>query len=228
MKPCVVCRSLDRTRWRGIGGIPCGSCLPYRKPAAEIHRVNELIGLSSCIWTTKGRETLDKDRTREFLDQAAQLAEQGLRVIAFAQRSWTQAAEVPHDDALEQDLQLMGLVELQDPLRPEVPAALQKCKAAGIRVIMITGDHPLTARALAQQAYAKTAEATPRKTPRSFSLLRSYLWLGLWESAAAMAAFFFILKVVAGAVQKDPVQPEQSSNLNLFSSGKWAPVVAKT
>jgi magnesium-transporting ATPase (P-type) len=75
------------------------------------------------------------------------MGEQGLRVLAFAYR----ALESPwKHDALEQDLVCAGLVGLQDPPRPEVPNALRKCREAGIRVIMTTGDNPRTALAIAR------------------------------------------------------------------------------
>jgi Ca2+-transporting ATPase len=78
------------------------------------------------------------------------LAADGLRVLAVAQgryegRQWP-AAE--HDF----DFEFVGLLGLADPLRPQVPAAIAECRAAGIRVVMITGDYPLTARAVARQA----------------------------------------------------------------------------
>jgi len=76
------------------------------------------------------------------------MAERGLRVLAFAYRAlmpqWTH-------ETLEQDLVLAGLVGLEDPPRAEVSEALGKCREAGIKVIMISGDHPRTARAIARE-----------------------------------------------------------------------------
>ena len=83
--------------------------------------------------------------------QAARLADRGLRVLGVAkarhpvQDAWP---GVQHDF----DLEWLGLVALADPLRPEVPRAIAECRQAGIRVVMITGDHPRTARAIAAQA----------------------------------------------------------------------------
>lgn len=83
--------------------------------------------------------------------QAARLADQGLRVLGVAKAQHATDQDWPniqHDFAL----QWLGLVGLADPLRPEVPQAIAQCRKAGIRVVMITGDHPRTAAAIAAQA----------------------------------------------------------------------------
>ena len=83
-----------------------------------------------------------------FVKAQDEMAEAGLRVLAFAYR---RVAEPYNRSALEEDLTLCGLVGLEDPPRPEVPDAVQRCRDAGIKVIMITGDHPRTAKAIARQ-----------------------------------------------------------------------------
>lgn len=75
------------------------------------------------------------------------MAEQGLRVLALAYRRIPSHCE---RDVWERELTLCGLIGLEDPPRPEVPAAIARCRAAGIKVIMVTGDHPHTAKAIAR------------------------------------------------------------------------------
>jgi len=81
------------------------------------------------------------------------MASQGLRVIALAHRLLPAA---PHPEApqeeLESELVLAGFMGLEDPIRPEVPGAVARCHSAGIRVILVTGDHPDTALAVARRA----------------------------------------------------------------------------
>ncbi len=76
------------------------------------------------------------------------MAQRGLRVLAFAYRT----LNVGYDpQRLEENLVFAGLAGLEDPPRPEVPDALRKCRDAGIKVIMVTGDHPRTAAAIARK-----------------------------------------------------------------------------
>lgn len=93
---------------------------------------------------------LAPERRQALLAAAQAMAGDGLRVLAVARASFE-----GHDwPATQQgfDFELLGLVGLSDPVRPGVPEAVRDCRAAGIRVLMITGDHPETARAIARQA----------------------------------------------------------------------------
>ena len=85
-----------------------------------------------------------------------QMAAQGLRVIAVAYRQLPEESETIPDeagaDSLEHDLILAGFLGIEDPVRPEVAPAVVKCHTAGIEVVMITGDHPATALAVASKA----------------------------------------------------------------------------
>jgi Ca2+-transporting ATPase len=82
--------------------------------------------------------------------QVQALAERGLRVLGVAQGSWPVGQPWPQAQA-DLPLQWLGLVALADPPRDDVPAAIAQCRQAGVRLIMMTGDHPDTARAIARQ-----------------------------------------------------------------------------
>lgn len=93
---------------------------------------------------------LDANEHRAVLEANQQLAAQGLRVLALAARRTAQLGKDRDDD--ERNLTVYGLLGFQDPLRPEVPGAVAECQHAGIRIAMITGDHALTAHAVAEAA----------------------------------------------------------------------------
>jgi len=100
---------------------------------------------------------LDAARRDAIRNQVEAMAERGLRVLGVARGRWRGAAPAPDQSPPwpqsqhDFDFDFLGLVALADPPRPEVPAALAECRRAGVRVIMMTGDHPATARAIAQQ-----------------------------------------------------------------------------
>ena len=78
------------------------------------------------------------------------LAAEGLRVLALARKT-TPPEPAPTLQAAESELEFLGLIGMWDPIRPEVPAAIAQCRAAGIRVLMVTGDHPATALGIARR-----------------------------------------------------------------------------
>ncbi|HEX2901723.1 MAG TPA: cation-translocating P-type ATPase [Bacteroidia bacterium] len=78
------------------------------------------------------------------------MAEGGLRVIGVAQAAHPAGKALPESQA-DFEFKFMGLIALEDPIRPEVPAAIALCNKAGIRVIMITGDYPATAKSIGAQ-----------------------------------------------------------------------------
>jgi len=93
--------------------------------------------------------TVDRDR---LLAQKEAMAARGLRVLAFAEGEIGPSVEGGFGRQHLVNLVFLGLAGMQDPLRPEVPAAIAACRAAGIEVAMITGDDPRTASAIARQA----------------------------------------------------------------------------
>jgi Ca2+-transporting ATPase len=90
-----------------------------------------------------------------------EMATDGLRVLGIARGRFT-SAELP-DDPRGFTLEYVGLVGLADPLRASVPDAVAECRSAGIRVLMITGDYPTTARVIAKQAGLETGEIVTGK-----------------------------------------------------------------
>ena len=79
------------------------------------------------------------------------MADKALRVLAVAQRSWSEKPADNTPEFLEQELVFLGLTGMIDPVRPEVKLAIEECRGAGIRPVMITGDHKDTAVAIARE-----------------------------------------------------------------------------
>lgn len=116
--------------------------------------------LDRCSWlrTEKGREKLTPSKKAELLRENENLARQGLRVIAIASQKMTNLKTSAKDiSKLESSLRkpshedtFLGLAGMMDSPRPESKAAIKRCLDAGIRPVMITGDHPITAEAIAR------------------------------------------------------------------------------
>jgi magnesium-transporting ATPase (P-type) len=109
--------------------------------------------LEACAFVRERGRTvgLDPDREAAVLADVEALAADGLRVLAIARRPLD--SRVPESAAAaERQLELLGLVGMADLVRPEVPEAIARCRRAGIRVVMVTGDHPATAAAVAAKA----------------------------------------------------------------------------
>jgi sodium/potassium-transporting ATPase subunit alpha len=98
----------------------------------------------ACSMTAELRQRIDA--------MVDSLASEGQRIIAVASRSLPPDILDAEQEQLEEGLTLAGFVCLEDPLRPEVPEAVQRCHRGGIGVLLITGDHPQTAAAIARQA----------------------------------------------------------------------------
>jgi Ca2+-transporting ATPase len=110
--------------------------------------VNSLLDICSHIWINGQAKPLTEIWHRHISVTYSQLAKNGLRVMGAAFRP-LQSAEEWED--VEQNLIFIGMVGMNDPARPEVRDAVLTCKRAGIRPVMITGDHPLTARFIARE-----------------------------------------------------------------------------
>ncbi len=132
----------DRRRLSTVHESSTGRVL-YTKGALE-----SVLPLCREIQIGRERRSITDEYRRSLIETETKMAHGGLRVLAFAFREV--GADETHEQ-LEQGLVLTGLVGLRDPPRPEAPAAVHKCREAGIKVIMVTGDHPETAAAIARE-----------------------------------------------------------------------------
>ncbi len=143
-----------------IGEAPFDS---MRKMMSTIHQDGEQIVqytkgapdevLKCCTHYLKDGEVLvlDEDAKQTILSQNKDMADKALRVLAAAYRKWDAMPEDSEPATLENNLVFIGLTGMIDPIRPEVKDAIVECRRAGIRPIMITGDHIDTAIAIATQ-----------------------------------------------------------------------------
>lgn len=151
-QPLLVEFSFDNTR----------KCMSVVRQRGEEARVTVkgapegILAASTHQWTaydpqleSAGREPLSEEDRQAFLETAAQMAAGGLHAIAFAEKSLP-AGPVLQEQA-ETGLTFLGLAGLEDPPRPGAMDAIAACRRAGIRPVMVTGDHPLTALAIARQ-----------------------------------------------------------------------------
>ncbi|PAX51788.1 cation-translocating P-type ATPase [Brunnivagina elsteri] len=108
--------------------------------------------LARCKFIDNGKQfiNLNDDIRKVVLAENDNMASNGLRVLGFAYKPLTEVPPEGSDEVSEQELVWLGLVGMLDAPRPEVRAAVQECRDAGIRPVMITGDHQLTARAIAK------------------------------------------------------------------------------
>ncbi|MEJ2009697.1 MAG: HAD-IC family P-type ATPase, partial [Acidobacteriota bacterium] len=138
------------------GSIPVGvraacqqnafSHLAFTKGAVDV-----LLGISNFVWVDGKREPLDDAWRNRLVESNDRLAANGMRVLGVAFRCMEAAPSNGDAKDLERDLTFVGMIGMIDPPRPEAASAVGTCKTAGIRPVMITGDHPLTARYIAGQ-----------------------------------------------------------------------------
>ncbi len=119
------------------------------KGAAEV-----VLGASTQILAEGGVRALDVKMREELIRQAETMTERGLRVLGCAYRPMASMEACLHlDDA--RDMVFVGFMGLRDPVRPSAASAIQKAALAGVRTVIITGDHPRTARAIAREVGLK-------------------------------------------------------------------------
>jgi Ca2+-transporting ATPase len=113
--------------------------------------IDGLLAKTCNVWAEAIVQPFNQDWRERVMASHDQLAQNGMRVLGVGIRIFEEMPTREMLENLEQDLILVGLFGMIDPPRPEVKDAIQTCKTAGIRPVMITGDHPLTARHIAHQ-----------------------------------------------------------------------------
>jgi potassium/sodium efflux P-type ATPase len=136
----------QRRRMSTVHILPSGAYEVLAKGSPEA-----ILPRCKSIWADAAVIPFGDEEERAVLAAVDSLAFQGLRVLAFARREIERGIPVTAQQA-EEDMEFLGLVGMADPVRPEVPEAVARCRSAGIRVVMITGDHPATASSVAREA----------------------------------------------------------------------------
>lgn len=113
--------------------------------------VDQLLPISDNVWVGDAMVPLDADMRRRIETANEEMAQNGQRVLSVAFRALSELPEEEQEEKVEDGLTIIGLVGMLDPPRPEVREAVAICREAGIRPVMITGDHPSTAREIARQ-----------------------------------------------------------------------------
>lgn len=146
-------------KYRRLKEIPFDS---ERKMMTTFHKMHDTVVsftkgapdvlLSRCtkVILDEGVIPLTEELIQNYLQVNSRLASQGQRVLALAYREWPELPDNPTTDTAEQDLTFVGFYAIQDPPRPEVKDAVEVSRKAGIKTVMITGDHQETALAIAK------------------------------------------------------------------------------
>jgi len=159
-------------RWPRVAEVPFSS---ERKRMTTIHQVNVLpedsevpwldapyvtfgkgavdglLDITSHVWAGDQAVPLTDELHQRILAANGSMAQDGQRVLGVVFRPLSAMPEKVDENVLEREVTFIGLIGMIDPPRPEVKEAVQTCKTAGIRPIMITGDHPLTAQSIARE-----------------------------------------------------------------------------
>ncbi len=112
--------------------------------------VDSLMEVADAVLVNGRTEPLDDSRRDEIVKAQDKLARKGMRTLGVAFRTLRSLPDTMDEQTLERNLIFIGLVGMIDPPRPEAAAAVKTCREAGIRPVMITGDHPLTAGYIAE------------------------------------------------------------------------------
>ena len=122
-----------------------GRVIAFSKGAPE-----KILEISSQIEINGETQVIDQNYKEMILTMVNDQANQGFRTLAIAYKDIIKIDDLKRED-VETDLIFLGFVSIMDPPRPEVKKAVEECQSGGIKVIMITGDHPSTAKTIATQ-----------------------------------------------------------------------------
>ena len=137
--------------------------ISFTKGATE-----EIVERSEKVLTHQGQEEVDRSKV---LETAEQIAGDGLRMLGFSLRVWDALPDPLTSENAETGLVLIGIVGMMDPPRPEAAESVALCRSAGIRPVMITGDHPLTAEVIARRVGIIHGEGKAVMTGRELAQL---------------------------------------------------------
>ena len=140
-----------------------GRIIAFTKGAVE-----EILERCQTTFGNSGQEAVDR---LKILEAAEQIAGNGLRTLGFAMRVWDAVPDPLTSEQAESDMVFIGMVGMMDPPRPEAAESVAMCRSAGIRPVMITGDHPLTASIIAGRVGIIRAEGESVMTGRELAQL---------------------------------------------------------
>ena len=123
-----------------------GAFVQYTKGGPDV-----VLERCAYYWENGEAKPMTEEKRTQIMADNKAMADKALRVLAAAKRHWSEKPADNTPEFLEQELTFIGLTGMIDPVRPEVKAAIEECRAAGIRPVMITGDHKDTAVAIAKE-----------------------------------------------------------------------------
>ena len=123
-----------------------GSYVQYTKGGPDV-----VLARCTSYWENGEAKPMTEEKRSQIMAANKAMADKALRVLAAAKRDWSEKPTDNTPEFLEQELCFVGLTGMIDPVRPEVKAAIEECRSAGIRPVMITGDHKDTAVAIAKE-----------------------------------------------------------------------------
>jgi P-type Ca2+ transporter type 2C len=152
-KASIDRNKLEEEGYRRIGEIPFDSSVKYMATAYQLPQDNKIIYLKGAPDVLADMATLDENQRQKLVETNERFAAEGMRVLAVgvSKDYGGDGSEASINEVIGKGIEMLGLVGIIDPPREDVKQAIRETQEAGIRVIMITGDHPRTAKTIAEQ-----------------------------------------------------------------------------